>query len=133
MARLKFFLFALLILGAWAAHLYLLTPKLSARAVEQAEERASAAPASVLAQLQQRRLDLQRAALKVAGTPEAMAVLMPTKPGKVEAPTAEKLAAVKAVLNDSVTPALKKSLVVALSNEAGTIAARGDDAATDGT
>lgn len=132
MARLKFLLFSLLILSAWAAHLYLLSPKVSAQAVMDAADRANAAPAAISAQLAQRRLDLQRAALKVASTPEAMGALQPPKPGRIEAPTAEKLAAVKALLHDSVAPALKKSLVVVLSNAAGTVASRGDEAASDG-
>src|SRR5690349_10422520 len=100
MARLKFLLFALLVLGAWAAHLYLVSPRISAHAVEQAEASSGAAPAMVVSELQARRLDLQRAALKLSAAPEVAAAFVSAKPGKVEAPTAEKLAAVKAALND---------------------------------
>lgn len=127
MARLKVLLFALVVLGAWVAHLYLLSPRLSARAVEQAEVHASAAPAALAVHLQQRRLEVQQTALALASNTHALAAMQPHG-GKVEAPSAEMLAAVKSALGEAVPAELKSSLVLGLENEAGTIAARGDEA-----
>lgn len=128
MARLKFLVFSLLVLGAWAAHLFLLTPNLSARAVEQAEASAGGHPAAVVVQVQAHRLEVQRAVLKVAQNPLAT-TLLAGRYGKVEAPTPEKLAELQKAVADALPPAQRGAWVVGITNEAGTLVARGEEAA----
>lgn len=127
MARLKFLVFSLLVLGAWAAHLFLLTPNLSARAVEQAEARAGAHPAAVLVQVQAHRLEVQRTVLKVAQNPLALS-LVAGRAGRVEAPTPEKLAELQTAIAGALPAEQRGAWVVGITNEAGTLVARGGEA-----
>src|SRR5688572_24614102 len=93
MARLKFLAFALVALALWLVHLYVLSPALSARAVEQASMQAQVAPLAVGARLDERRLELARIALKAAGSP-ALQTAVPQR-ARPEAPNEERLSAVR--------------------------------------
>jgi hypothetical protein len=127
MARVKFLVFALAVLGLWAAHLYLLSPALGTSALELARDRAALLPHAVTLQVQERRFDLQRAALSIAATPQALAVLHPVR-GKVEAPTPEKLADFRALVAAALPEELRQAGVLVLVNDSGSVASRGAEA-----
>ncbi len=139
MTRVKFLVFALVALCLWLANLTFLAPALSARAVEQATKQAAAAPGAVAARLDSRVGELRRAILKVAGSAAALAAVRseavaekgkvpPAGQQKVEPPSPEKLAVLKAAVLDAAPEGLKATLVVGLANEAGTLWVRGGDA-----
>ncbi len=127
MARLKFLLFSLVVLGLWAAHLFLLSPALSARAVEQARSGASSAPASVSSVIDARRIAVQRAALVVSSSALADAAFgSGTAP-----PAADKLEALRAAVADQLPVELRDALIIALAHPAGTVAVQGSGAAAE--
>jgi len=121
MVRLKFAAFALAVLAVWVWHLYALAPGLSERAKAAVSTQASRAPAAVAVQIDERRREFHRAALKVAGAPGALLALR----NRGEPPTAEKLAPVIAAAREEIPEIYRGALVVALSNEHGSISARG--------
>ena len=122
MARVKFLVFALVVLGLWGSHLFLLSPSLGAQAVASAGDRVAAAPHALVVQLVERRAELQRAALKLASAPASG-----TAAGTVKgtAPTAEKLAELRASVGAGLSAELRDALVLALVNDAGAVASRG--------
>ncbi len=127
MARLKFLVFSLVVLGLWAAHLFQLTPGLSARAVELARSGASSAPASVTSAIDARRGAVQHAALVVSSSAHTVGALGTSG----NAPPAEKLDALRAALADRLPVELRDSLVLALVNPAGAVVAQGTGAAAE--
>lgn len=125
MARLKFLLFALVVLALWLVHLFLLSPALSARALEQASLRSQAAPVALRSRLDERRLELGRVALKAASSPALQAALSSAPRGKP--PEKEKLAEVRGAVRPLTPEALHRSLVLGLVTESGALFGRGDE------
>ncbi|MBI3183369.1 MAG: hypothetical protein HYZ28_14625 [Myxococcales bacterium] len=122
MARFKFLVFALVVLGLGVAHLLLMAPALSARAIEQAAGHATAAGWAVGLRVQERRIDVQKAALRLASSGPMLSAL---KGLKAEPPSPEKLAQVRTAALEALPEALRASAVVGLVTEAGGIYARG--------
>ena len=127
MARLKFLVFSLVVLGLWAAHFFLLTPGVSARAVELARSGASSAPASVSSAIDARKGAVQRAALVVSSSAHAAAAFGTAG----TAPPAEKLEGLRTAISDRLPVELRESLVLALAHPAGTVVAQGTGAAAE--
>jgi hypothetical protein len=121
MVRLKFAIFAVAVLAVWVWHLYALAPSLGARAVAAAKIQVARAPAGLAVQIDERRREFHRAALKVASAPSALAALR----NRAEPPGADKLAPVRAAAMDEIPEAYRAALVIALSNEHGSVYARG--------
>jgi len=121
MVRLKFAVFAAAVLLLWIWHLYALAPSLSARAVDAASIQAARAPAGLALKIDERRREFHRAALKVASAPAAMASLR----NRAEPPLPEKFGPLRTAALDSIPEPYRPALVVALTNEHGTIYARG--------
>lgn len=134
MVRLKFLVFAFLVIGLGLAHLPVLSGPLRVRAEEGAAAQAGAATAEVARRVDARRAQVQSLALKLAATPEVVSAVhalqpaarpapAPRKPGARpqadEAPggpqplTAERFAAVRAAA-EAVLPKELQGAVVAL-------------------
>src|SRR4051812_21671059 len=112
MARLKFLVYALLVLAAWAAHLVLLTPPLVGRSVDLAMAHAQAARPLAQAQISERRQLLQRVATRLAAQPKLPAAVLALRaPAPKEAIPEDKLQALKAMAEEQAPEALKGSLV----------------------
>lgn len=124
MTRLKFLIFALIALALWGYQITLVSPNAAARGVSQATSAAAGAPAAIALKIEAQRSELQAAALKLAASP---AVLNPgPKPGaKVEPPTADRFAAVRTVVTESLGEGNKAQVAIALVNEAGAVVAQG--------
>src|SRR3954470_23925844 len=106
MTRLKFVVFALAALGLWAAHLFLVSPMVAAREVEQASASTAAAPSAVALKVQDQRIAVQKTALKLVGSGPLFNALRAAKAGP---PSAELFAPIRAVVNDALPEALKKA------------------------
>src|SRR6266851_2215582 len=121
MVRLKFSIFALTVLLLWIWQIYALAPHLHDRAVEMASVQAARAPTGLAMKIDERRREFHRAALKVASAPAALAALR----NRAEPPLPEKFAPLRTAALDSIPEPYRPALVVALTNEHGTIYARG--------
>lgn len=121
MVRLKFAAFALAVLAVWVWHLYALAPGLSERAKASAWIQASRAPGAVAVKVDERRREFHRAALKVSSVPGVLNALR----NRGEAPTAENLIPVIAAAQEEIPEDYRGALVVALSNEHGSVYSRG--------
>src|SRR5512132_4176543 len=75
MVRLKFLVYALLVLALWAGQIYLVAPALSARAAEQAAAQSQAAAHVLGVRLADRRVEILRVALEVASSSKTPAAL----------------------------------------------------------
>ncbi|ATB32063.1 MXAN_5187 family protein [Melittangium boletus] len=134
MVRLKFLVFALLVLGLGVAHLPLVSGPLSARVVEGASAPATAAISEVARALEARRSVLQRLALALAASTDVATAVQPrVEPlpkGKgiriVEPPTRERFAALRTAAAELVPEPLKGSLVLALLTPDGALYARAE-------
>ncbi|MBN9686932.1 MULTISPECIES: MXAN_5187 family protein [unclassified Corallococcus] len=80
MVRLKFLLFALLVLGLGLAHLPMLSAPLGARAVEGASLQAASGTGEVARRVDARRAEVQSLALKLAGSPQVAAAVRALTP-----------------------------------------------------
>ncbi|AFE04597.1 hypothetical protein COCOR_02321 [Corallococcus coralloides DSM 2259] len=80
MVRLKFLLFALLVLGLGLAHLPTLSAPLGARAVEGAALQAASGTGEVARRVDARRAEVQSLALKLAGSPQVAAAVRALTP-----------------------------------------------------
>lgn len=85
MVRLKFLLFALLVLGLGLAHLPTLSAPQRARAVEGAALQAASGIGEVARRVDARRAEAQSLALKLAGSPEVAAAVHALRPAPVVA------------------------------------------------
>lgn len=124
MARVKFIVFALVALGLWGYHFTQVAPLAVAGGVEQASTAVAGAAAPVALALESQRSALQAAGLRVAGAPVAMSPA-PKAGARPEAPSAERLAAVRGAVGGALTAAQAERLVVAMVNEAGSLMAIG--------
>ncbi|NVJ21088.1 cell division protein FtsK [Myxococcus sp. AM011] len=136
MVRLKFLLFAFLVIGLGLAHLPMLSGPLRARAVDGATAQSASGVAEVARRVDARRAEVQALALKLAATPDvasAVHALLPPKPAVPPRPqfnkdkdkvddkasalqplTAERFGAVRTAA-EAVLPKELKGLVVALA------------------
>jgi hypothetical protein len=130
MVQVKFAVFAIIVLGLWIGHLYVLSPPLSARAVDAAMAHAIAAPASLEAKIDEQRRELQRLSARVAPS-GALAALQAAR-AKSEAPTAEKFVPFRDGVVAAVPEPLRDKLVVGLANELGNIYSSGRGKALSG-
>ncbi|NBD11654.1 MULTISPECIES: MXAN_5187 family protein [Corallococcus] len=85
MVRLKFLLFALLVLGLGLAHLPTLSAPQRARAVDGAALQAASGIGEVARRVDARRAEVQSLALKLAGSPEVAAAVHALRPAPVVA------------------------------------------------
>lgn len=123
MNRVKFLVFALVALGLFGWSLKL-APALGAdRSTQDASLSLAGVPSSLALRLESRRSELQAALLKL-GASNALTNPGP-KAAKVEPPTADRFNAVRTAATDGASDALKASLVVVVSNEAGALVAQG--------
>jgi hypothetical protein len=123
MNRVKFLVFALVALGLFGWSLKL-APSLGAdRSTKDASLSLAGVPASLALRLESSRSELQSAMLKL-GASNALTNPGP-KAAKVDPPTADRFNAVRAAATDGASDALKASLVVVVSNEAGALVAQG--------
>ncbi len=124
MARIKFLVFALVVVALWTAHLVVLTPPFIAHGTELAAQSAARVPAMVGQRLTDRRLAVQRAAAGLVKSGVALSALKPTG-GRAEAPSAERLEAVRTAVVDALPEDMKPVAIVGLINEAGAVFAQG--------
>ncbi len=123
MTRLKFLAFALIALGLWVAHLFIVSPAIAAVAKDQAAGHAVAAPAAVALRLESTRSELQAAVLKLASTP---AITNPgPKTAKPEAPTPDRFNMVRTAVLEGLPEALRAIVVVGVGNDVGALVAVG--------
>jgi len=128
MARLKFLLFALVVLVLWASQLFFLAPAVSHQALEAALGTVQMTPSLLGARVDARRLDLQKVALKVAGSPALVAALpLPKKGADEEAPDAERFRQVRAAVAPGVPESLRPGFVLGVLNAQGAILSRGEE------
>jgi hypothetical protein len=123
MVQLRFAVFAIIVLAFWIGHLFVISPSLSARAVDAASAHAISAPASVEARIEEQRRELQRIAARASGT-GAVAALVAAK-AKGEAPSVEKFLPFRDAFVGAVPESLRDSVVLGLVNEVGSIHSSG--------
>ncbi|WP_338864818.1 MXAN_5187 family protein [Myxococcus stipitatus] len=154
MVRLKFLLFALLVIGLGLAHLPMLSGPLRARAVEGATAQSASGIAEVARRVDARRAEIQALALKLAATPEvasAVHALVPAKPAAAARPssrdkdreedagasllplTAERFAAVRTAVEAVVPKELKGAVVAVAAPDASFHAVSGAEPSSDAT
>ncbi len=134
MVRLKFFLFALLVLGLGLAHLPLVSGPLSARATEGAPAQTLLAISEVSRALEARRPLVQGLALKLAASADVAAavqpVVVPLPKGKgiriEEPPIDQRFSGLRAASKELVPEALQGSVVLALATNDAALYARAD-------
>ncbi|MDQ3262670.1 MAG: hypothetical protein M3Y59_03255 [Myxococcota bacterium] len=124
MVRLKFLLFALLVLALWLGHLLLVSPSWTARAVEQAGAHARAAAQTVRATVAERRAELAMMALQLAPTPALSKI--------ARAPVAERAALLGTLAREQAPEGLRASLIVGAGNAEGGTFLRPDGAKAEG-
>src|SRR5262249_44412599 len=130
MVQLKFAVFAIIVLAFWIGHLFVLSPSLSARALDAATAHAIAAPGSVEARIEEQRRELQRIAGRASGT--GAAVALTAAKAKGEAPSAEKFLPFRDAFVGAVPESLRNQVVLGLVNEVGKIYSSGRGKAVTG-
>lgn len=125
MARLKFLLFALVALGLWGYHLTQVAPLAVTASVEQAHASVSGAAGPLAVALESQRSLTQAVALKVATSASAAWNAGPKGGGKTEAPTVDRVAAIRTAAQEVIPAEAKEQLFVAVVNEAGALAVKG--------
>jgi hypothetical protein len=124
MNRLKFLVFAFVAVGLWGYHLTRVVPLVLTGSVEQAQSAVAGSTGAVAVILEARRSLVEAMALKVASTPQAAWNMGPKPGAKPEAPSAERLAAIRSAAAE-VGDEFKDRLFVAVSNDVGGVAAIG--------
>jgi hypothetical protein len=123
LTRLKFLVFALLALGLWVAHFFLLSPAVGAAAVDSATGLAVSAPAAVALRLESNRSELQAAVIHLAST---VAI---TNPGprtqKPEGPTVDRFNLVRTAVLEALPESLRDKALVGIGNDVSALMARG--------
>ncbi|MFB1481050.1 MXAN_5187 family protein [Corallococcus sp. RDP092CA] len=137
MVRLKFLLFALLVLGLGLAHLPTLSAPQGARAVEGASLQAASGTGEVARRVDARRVEVQSLALKLAASPQLAAAVSALHPAPVaksprdrygskdaEEPagllplTAERFGALRTAAQASLPPELQGAVVAVVAGDA---------------
>ena len=120
MARLKFLVFALLVIAVWAAHLVLLTPPVVARSVDLAMAQAQAARPLAEARVNDRRQLLQRTALKLSAQPRMAAMAQALRPASPrDAVSAERLQPLREMVQEQAPEPLRATLVFGFTTDGG--------------
>ncbi len=122
MARLKFFVFALAALGLWGYHLTQVAPLAISNSTDAAQAAVTGAAGPVAVALEAQKSLTQTVAFKVA---TSNAVLLPAPKPKPEAPAGDRFTAVRTAAADGLSPEQAEALFVAVTNEAGTLWAKG--------
>jgi len=123
MARLKLFVFAVVVLGLGLARLYLSAPRAVGSAELAAKDRASQAGTALDGWMAERRSHIADLALAVAQKPEIAALVEQTK-AKAEPPALETFNQLRDLVTAATPPALKGSVVLGWTNTAGALFAR---------
>ncbi|NVJ17028.1 MXAN_5187 family protein [Myxococcus sp. AM010] len=149
MVRLKFLVFAFLVIGLGVAHLPMLSGPLRERAVAGASAQSSAGAAEVARRVDSRRAEVQSLALKLAAMPEVVSAAAPPLPeqpaprsqrererAEAEAAaarvfTAERFAAVRGAVEALVPPELKGAVVAVVSQDTQFHAVAGAEPSSD--
>ena len=121
--RLKFLVFTLVTVGLWLAGGAMSAPAAAARLVEQGAVSAARAPSEVALALESMRSALQAGLLAADGP--ARWNVGPKAGLKPEAPSAERLNAVRTAVGAGLTDAQRAALVVVLVNDVGALSAQG--------
>ena len=149
MVRLKFLVFAFLVIGLGVAHLPMLSGPLRERAVAGASAQASAGAAEVARRVDTRRAEVQALALKLAAMPEVVSAAAP-QPSEQPAPrnqrereraeaeaaaarafTAERFAAVRGAVEAVIPQDLKGAVVAVAAQDAQFHAVAGGEPSSD--
>lgn len=127
MVRQKFLLlFALPVTLLWLAHIFVLSPRFSSRAIEQAASNASLAASALGAKVQESRYNLSSLCLKATASPQLIALTESTgSRSKVDLPNAENFAAVRSIVFKIAPENIRGTLVVGLWSETGIYYSRG--------
>lgn len=123
MNRVKFLVFALVALGlvGWSLKL---APTLGADTnARNASVSLAGVPSAIAVKIESRRSELQAAALRVGASNTLQ--LPALKTPKPDAPTADKIAGIRAAALEGASDALKAGLVVIVTNESGTLVTQG--------
>ncbi|WP_426753725.1 MXAN_5187 family protein [Myxococcus sp. Y35] len=149
MVRLKFLVFAFLVIGLGVAHLPMLSGPLRERAVAGASAQASAGAAEVARRVETRRAEVQSLALKLAAMPEVVSAAVPALPeqpaprnarererAEAEAAaarvfTAERFAAVRSAVEAVIPQELKGAVVAVAAQDAQFHAVAGAEPSSD--
>ncbi|ATB49433.1 MXAN_5187 family protein [Corallococcus macrosporus] len=149
MVRLKFLVFAFLVIGLGVAHLPMLSGPLRERAVAGASAQASAGAAEVARRVDARRAEVQSLALKLAALPEVVAAAVPPLPAQpaprnqrereraeaeaaaARAFTAERFAAVRSAVEAVIPQELKGAVVAVATPDAQFHAVAGAEPSSD--
>lgn len=151
MVRLKFLVFAFLVIGLGIAHLPMLSGPLRERAVAGATSQATSGAAEVARRVDARRAEVQSLALKLAATPDVVSAVAELQPparapaprnpkergGDDDAPsgpqplTAERFAAVRAAAQAVVPKELKNAVVALVARDAQFHAVAGGEPSSD--
>jgi hypothetical protein len=123
MNRIKFLVFALVAVGLWGYHV-VVSPTATLRSIEQAGGAVAGAGAAVALRIEQQRSSLQAAMVRLQANPASWNV-GPKAGAKLEPPTGDRFAAVRAVLLDAVAEADRSALVVVLANDQGVLSGQG--------
>ncbi|AKQ64776.1 Cell division protein FtsK [Myxococcus hansupus] len=149
MVRLKFLVFAFLVIGLGVVHLPMLSGPLRERAVAGASAQASAGAAEVARRVETRRAEVQSLALKLAAMPEVVSAALPP-PSEQPAPrnqrereraeadaaaarvfTAERFAAVRGAVEAVIPKELKGAVVAVAAQDAQFHAVAGAEPSSD--
>ncbi len=149
MVRLKFLVFAFLVIGLGVAHLPMLSGPLRERAVAEASAQASAGITEVTRRVETRRAEVQSLALKLAAMPEVVSAAVPQQPppaaprnprereraeteaAPVRAFTAERFAAVRRAVEAVIPQELKGAVVAVAAQDAQFHAVAGGESSSD--
>ncbi|SDE55668.1 MXAN_5187 family protein [Myxococcus virescens] len=151
MVRLKFLVFAFLVIGLGVAHLPMLSGPLRERAVAGASAQASAGAAEVARRVDSRRAEVQSLALKLAAMPEVVSAAAPPLPeqpaprnprerererAEVDATaarafTAERFAAVRSAVEALIPQELKGAVVAVVAQDTQFHAVAGAEPSSD--
>ncbi len=126
MARVRFLLFALVVLALWGMQLFGGGLQASAPAVDQGTTLGAAGAATAALRVSERSGELRAAALRLVGTGQLVSLLRGT--GKPEALTAEKFAPIHAAALEALPAGMRAEAVVGVFNEAGAVQSLGNEA-----
>lgn len=125
MNRLKFLLFALIVLALWAFHLTKLSPLISGRAADTAAQTADAAAPAVSQRLNEGRAVAATLALKLQQSPALLPALTPGKGAKPPPLSAEQFGSIQKAVSEAAPESLRDAVVTVVTTEGASFAAKG--------
>lgn len=128
MNRLKFLLFALIVLGLWGYHLFRLSPSVAERAAELSSGRAAAVEPLIAQSLRDEASQKLVAIVSAVQTPALLQNLVPARPTKPEPLTAEKFTAVRDAVLAGLPEGSRADAVIVVVTEASSFASKGSGA-----